>query len=70
MLMGVGLAIGGACALTGTRLLTTILFDVNPWDPMIFVGSMAILTIAGLLASYLPARRATMVNPVVALRCD
>src|SRR2546427_5431146 len=43
MLMGVGLVIGGACALAGTRLLTTILFEVSPWDPMIFVGSMATL---------------------------
>jgi ABC-type antimicrobial peptide transport system permease subunit len=69
-LMGAGLVIGGTGALAGSWLLTTILFEVSPWDPTVFVGSMVILTIAGLLASYLPARRATMVNPVVALRCE
>ena len=70
LLMSVGLVIGATSALAGNRLLTTILFDVSPWDPMIFAGSTTILTAAGLLASYLPARRATMVNPIVALRCD
>ena len=69
-LIGAGVLIGGAGALAASRLLTSILFGVSPWDPMVFVGSTVLLTIAGLVASYLPVRRATSVSPVVALRCD
>jgi len=48
--------------------LRNILFDVSPWDPVTFVGSALLLTIAGLVASYLPARRAANVDPIRALR--
>jgi ABC-type antimicrobial peptide transport system permease subunit len=69
-LIGVGLLIGTAGALAGSRLLTRLLFEVSPWDPAVFAGSVSLLAIAGLLASCVPARRATTVNPIVALRCD
>jgi putative ABC transport system permease protein len=68
--IGVGLIIGATAAPVGGRLLTSLLFEVSPWDPAVFAGAVVFLTIAGLLASYLPARRATTVNPVVALRCE
>jgi putative ABC transport system permease protein len=47
-----------------------VLFDVEPRDPMIFGGVVAVLTIAGLLACLIPARRATRVDPLLALRAD
>ena len=45
-------------------------FDVEPRDPVIFGGVVSVLTIAGLLASLIPARRATRVDPLLALRAD
>jgi len=67
-LIGAGLLIGGTAAMVSSRLLRNILFDVSPWDPVTFVGSALLLTIAGLVASYLPARRAANVDPLRALR--
>jgi putative ABC transport system permease protein len=69
-LIGAGLLIGAAGALAGSRLLASLLFEVSPWDPAVFAGSVSLLAIAGLLASWAPARRATTVNPIVALRFD
>jgi ABC-type antimicrobial peptide transport system permease subunit len=70
ILIGAGLLIGAAGALAGSRLLASLLFEVSPWDPAVFAGSVSLLAIAGLLASWAPARRATTVNPIVALRFD
>jgi putative ABC transport system permease protein len=66
--MGVGLAFGLALAFGVSRLLSLILFDVQPRDPQIFGGVVAVLLIAGALACFFPARRATAVDPLVALR--
>jgi putative ABC transport system permease protein len=66
--MGVGLALGLLMAAGVSQLLSNILFDVQPRDPVIFGGVVAVLAFAGLLACLIPARRATAVDPMIALR--
>jgi len=65
-----GVALGGCGALALTRVLGKFLFEVKPDDPATFLSVAAILTLAGMIAGLLPARRATRVNPVVALRSE
>jgi putative ABC transport system permease protein len=69
-LAGIGLAIGLAGALAVTRLLESLLFGVTATDPLTFGVVGAILALVALLASYLPARRAAAVDPIVALRYE
>jgi predicted permease len=66
--LGIGLAAGLVLAAGVSRLLSLILFDVQPRDPAIFGGVIAVLAAAGLLACLIPAKRATAVDPMVALR--
>jgi len=70
VLTGVGLIIGLGASLVLTRFLTTLLFGVRPIDIPTFLGTAVLLTAVALLASLLPARRATKVNPMVALRYE
>jgi len=63
-----GIAIGLAASLALTRLMTTLLYHVSTTDPAVFVGGAALFAAVAMLASYLPARRAMHVDPVVALR--
>jgi putative ABC transport system permease protein len=65
-----GIAIGLAAALGLTRVLTSLLVGVRPTDPLTFAAIVLILATVALLACYLPARRATRVHPVVALRSE
>jgi len=67
-LVGIGMGIGLVLALIATRALTSFLFGVSPLDVFTFVVVAAVLSVTALLASYLPARRAAVVDPVVALR--
>jgi putative ABC transport system permease protein len=67
---GIGIAIGVAISLSITRLMSSLLFDVRATDPWTFVSVAAVLTAVALLASYVPARRATRVAPEVALRYE
>jgi predicted permease len=65
---GVVLGVVGAAAIT--RVIGTLLYDVTPTDPVSFAVVIAVLGAVGLLASYLPARRAMRINPVTALRSE
>jgi putative ABC transport system permease protein len=68
--VGVGLAIGVAAALALTRYINSMLYGVRSWDPLVFVAIIGLLGGVALLASYLPARRATRIDPMIALRYE
>jgi putative ABC transport system permease protein len=70
LLAGVGLLFGLGSALALTRTMATLLFDLSPTDPMTFFTVAAVLAGVAFLASYLPARRAARVDPIVALRAE
>jgi putative ABC transport system permease protein len=65
-----GVLIGIAASLAITRLISTLLFGISATDPLTFVAVAVLLSAVALLASYIPARRATRVDPLVALRCE
>ena len=69
-LAGIGLAIGLAAALAGTRLLSSLLYGVRPTDAVTFAAVSFILLVVAVIASYLPAHRATRVDPMAALRYE
>jgi ABC-type antimicrobial peptide transport system permease subunit len=70
LLAGVGAAIGLAAAAGLTRLMSSLLFRVTALDPTTYAAVSALLIIAAVLASYLPARRAMAVDPVQALQAE
>lgn len=70
LLTGIGLTVGVALALILTRLLTRLLYGVEATDPPIFASLTAMLLFVGLVASYLPARRASRVDPIVSLESE
>jgi ABC-type lipoprotein release transport system permease subunit len=69
-LAAVGLAIGVASALALTRLLQSQLFEISAMDPVTYVVTPLVLMSVAMLAAFVPARRATLVDPVTALRWE
>ena len=70
VLVGLGLALGIPAALMGTRLVESMLFGLTPRDPMTIAGAVAVMIGASLAAAYVPAVRASRVDPIVALRSE
>jgi predicted permease len=69
-LVAAGLVLGVPAALIGARLISTQLFGLSATDPLTLVGAAIVLTLVAMLAGYLPARRASRVNPLNALRYE
>ena len=69
---GAALGIGLALALVqiGEAAVASFLYRVNPRDPLVYVGVVALVAVATVMACFFPARRATKVDPMVALRCE
>ena len=68
--MLVGVVIGVAVALASTRFLGALLYEVKAVDPIVFAAMSVMMIAIGMLASYMPARRASSVDPIESLRSD
>jgi putative ABC transport system permease protein len=69
-LIAVGVVLGMLASPGVTRLIAAQLWGVSPYDPMTFFGVVAVVALAGLAASYFPARRAMRLDPGIALRYE
>jgi ABC-type antimicrobial peptide transport system permease subunit len=69
-LIAIGTVVGLLAAFGATRLIASQIWGISPHDPLTLCGVVAVVTLAGLAACYFPARRATRVDPMVALRYE
>jgi ABC-type antimicrobial peptide transport system permease subunit len=69
-LAAIGMALGAVASWLLVRAASGLLYDVTPRDPITFFGMIVLLTFVALLAGYFPARRASRVDPMVALRAE
>jgi putative ABC transport system permease protein len=69
-LVGIGVMLGSLAAFAATRLIRDLLYGVPPTDGVAFGAAAALLALAALVASWIPARRAARLDPVIALRTD
>jgi ABC-type antimicrobial peptide transport system permease subunit len=69
-LVSIGIVIGVPVTLAGNRLVSNMLFGLRPTDPTTLVSATVMLLIVAAIAGYLPARRASLVDPMVALRYE
>jgi putative ABC transport system permease protein len=65
-----GIVFGLVAALAATRVLSSLLYSIGPHDPVTFGLVTVLLVLVAIVAALIPARSATSVNPIVALRCD
>ena len=70
LLVGIGLAVGVPVALVGSRYVASLVFGLSPYDPISMAGAAALLLAVAAFAGYLPARRASRVDPMVALKYE
>jgi predicted permease len=70
ILVSIGVVIGVPVTLAGNRLVSNMLFGLSPTDPLTLVGATVLLLIVAAIAGYLPARRASLIDPMVALRYE
>jgi ABC-type antimicrobial peptide transport system permease subunit len=70
VICAIGVAIGGAGAFALTRMLSSLLFETAPLDPVTFGGTAVAILLVALLASYLPARRAAAISPMESMRAS
>jgi ABC-type antimicrobial peptide transport system permease subunit len=68
LLLGIGIVLGVPATMAATRLVGAQLFGLTPSDPLAFITAIVAISTVALLAAYFPARRATRVDPIVALR--